>query len=168
MSVRESSFNRKFRTEMGLRGFKIDRIESHATIPGLPDDAFLHEFTLLSGWIEIKEEETIPSKVKYRPRQALWLETHTALGGCAMTLIHIKKSNEAILIPGKHSFVAEKDLKGLLARPSTGVRTINLTKLVPGAGNFYNGWDALTEAILTTSRIAQQDKKEAKCLTHKT
>lgn len=168
MSVKESSFNRKFRTEMDLRGFKIDRIESHATVPGIPDDAFIHEFSLMSGWIEVKEEETIPRKVKYRPKQAMWLETHTELGGCAMTIIHIKTTSDVILIPGKYSYEAEKDLKGLLARNAPGIRIIRVLGPPLLRGMESESWDRVSSAIIAACRMAHKDKKERPCPTHKT
>lgn len=138
MSIRESSFNKKLREELGARGFKIDRIESHATAPGIPDDAFVHKPTGLTGWIEVKEAAIIPVKVKYRPKQAQWLETHVRCNGNAMTIIHIKSSKTVVIVPGECSYAAEKDLRSLLAKNPEGCYTIPT----------FNGWDIIAAAII--------------------
>ena len=110
MSVREANFNRKFRSQMFALGFKFDRIESHATAPGIPDDAWVHECGK-SGWIEIKECESFPAKMPYRPMQALWLDEHWRHNGNCCTLLHLKKEQAVILVPGDESIHAERDMQ---------------------------------------------------------
>jgi hypothetical protein len=107
MSVREANFNRKFRKEMEALGFKFDRVESHGTAPSIPDDAWVHS-SGKSGWIEIKECESFPSKMPYRPGQALWLDEHWRNGGNCCTLLHLKKEQAVILVPGNESVQAER------------------------------------------------------------
>lgn len=114
MGIKESRFNRVLRRELAQHGFKIDRIESHATAPGIPDNTFVHETTRLSGWIEVKEEEKLPQKVKYRPKQPLWHRTHHKAGGNVMTIIHIKSTKCVVIIPGNKAFDAQKNLPRLL------------------------------------------------------
>ena len=116
MSIRESAFNSTLREQLTLLGFKFDRIESHATAPGIPDNFWIHYATGITGWLEIKETETIPTKVKYRPKQTLWLEEYDRYGGCCFTAIHIKSLDQVLIIPGKFSFAAERNLKDLLQK----------------------------------------------------
>jgi hypothetical protein len=116
MAIKESAFNKTFRTELTLLGWKFDRIESHTTAPGIPDDACVHKATRIAGWVEVKEEQTIPRRVKYRPRQSYWLEHHVASGGNAVTIIHIKSTDSILFIPGECSVEAETDLPGLMRR----------------------------------------------------
>jgi hypothetical protein len=116
MGIKESTFNREFRMELTPLGWKFDRIESHATAPGIPDDACVHTASRLSGWVEVKEEQTIPHKVKYRPRQSWWLEDHVDRGGNALTVIHIKSTDSILFIPGSCSVDAEFDLHELMRR----------------------------------------------------
>lgn len=136
MGIKESRFNVLFRRELAKFGFKIDRIESHATAPGLCDDHFVHFDTSLSGWIEVKEEMVVPTKVKYRPKQALWIQRHVRANGNAMTIIHIKKLKAVVLVPGDCSYKAEKNLRELVATEQA-----LLIKL-------SDGWAEVSEAIL--------------------
>jgi hypothetical protein len=136
MGIRESRFNGVFRRELTKWGFKFDRIESHATAPGLPDNTFVHKDTYLSGWIEVKEEMIIPVRVKYRPKQAFWMQRHVRANGNAMTIIHIKKLKAIVLVPGRYSFNAEKDLRSLVLTEQALLLKIS------------DGWDAIAAAII--------------------
>jgi hypothetical protein len=140
MSVNETQFNKLLRTKMWAQGFKFDRIESHSTCPGIPDDAWVHKTTEQAGWLEIKEAETLPAKIKYRPKQALWLVDHWHNGGNCATLIHVKEYHDLFLIPGIESIKAERDLR-LLIEQEPGVINLCLdVKIV---------WELLANAILT-------------------
>jgi hypothetical protein len=124
VSIRESRFNKLFREHLEKEGFKFDRIESHTTSPGVPDNAFLHSPTRLSGWIEVKEVEWMPIKVAYRPRQSSWLEEHWRKGGNSMTIVHIKQEKSVVIVAGNRSFSAEKELNKLLTSEDSGVRIV--------------------------------------------
>ena len=112
MSVRESVFNKRLRTELSQFQFKFDRVESPGTAPGIPDDSWVHE-SGAAGWIEIKEAQKLPSKIDYRPDQAAWLENHWAHGGNCCTMVHVKDGDYIIVVPGHCSGRAEVDLLAL-------------------------------------------------------
>ena len=114
MSVKETRFNIRLRKEFKARGIRIDRIESHALAAGIPDDAFLDTKRKKSGWIEIKEEETIPFKIKYRPKQPLWLQSYSNDGGICCTIIHIQETDVAMVIPGEYTLDADRNLPALM------------------------------------------------------
>ncbi len=69
--MNEAKFNKKFREGLSQYGFKIYRVESHSTSPGIPDNHLIHNSypPSTSGWIEIKIAKTRPTKVPYRPGQ---------------------------------------------------------------------------------------------------
>ena len=110
MGVREANFNRKFRQNMVPLGFKFDRVESHETAPSIPDDAWVHS-SGKSGWVEITECESFPERMPYRPGQALWHDEHWLRGGNCCTLLHLKKEQVVIIIPGNQSIQAELNLR---------------------------------------------------------
>lgn len=145
MGIKESRFNQVLRRELEKYGFKIDRIESHATAPGIPDNTFVHEATRLSGWMEVKEEEDLPKRVKYRPKQPLWHRRHHRAGGNVMTIIHIKSSKCVVIVPGDKSFEAEKNLHALIDDG------IALSFFI-SPGHEEVGWGAIARAIIFECR----------------
>ena len=138
MSVNEIAFGKRLRNELAERGFKFDRIESHATAPGIPDTAWVHH-TGESGWLEIKETENQPTKIDYRPRQALWLDEHWKRGGNSATILHVKNGDHLFLIPGVHSIQAERNFTILLNLPDLPLYHLVLSKL--------DAWDTLARLI---------------------
>lgn len=139
MSVKESDFNRRMRLELEEHHmFRIDRIESHSLIGGIPDDAFLHKPSGIAGWIEVKEEAAMPSRIRYRPKQALWLYEYSMAGGICCTVVHVIDGDRALVIPGRFSLQAEKNITPLLRDH---VAAIPLTKR-----NVC--WSILTTAII--------------------
>lgn len=147
MSIKELVWNKKMRTELYRFGFKFDRIESHDTAPGIPDDAFLHEPTGMSGWIEVKEEEVIPTKVKYRPKQVPWLLDHWRRGGICLTLVHVKARNYVIIIPGGDAQAASINLND--AMQQCPIACVDLDD--------ENGWFKLSKEIIRIGRQKRRD-----------
>ena len=138
MGVKESGFNQVLRSKLATLGFKIDRVESHATAPGIADDAWQHKKGR-SGWLEVKEVEMPPKRVLYRPNQALWLSDHWAAGGLSATIIRVKHTDSVILIPGCYSLQAEHDLK----------RLIESKKAIVGYTHNSGFWEFIATMILT-------------------
>ena len=125
MTIKESSFNKRLREHFKLMGFKIDRIESHATSPGIPDNAWVQEAGH-SGWLEIKESLRMPKRIHFQPQQALWQVDHAKHGGNCATILHIKEEDQAVFIPGRFAIKAERDLKLLMEKEPESVRLFKL------------------------------------------
>ena len=137
--IKESRFNKRLRTELTMRGFKFDRIESHATAPGIPDNAWVHVGGN-SGWLEIKESENQPSRIIYRPRQALWLYDHWERNGNCATILHVITGDHVFIIPGRESIEAERDFASLL---------INLPGIfIPHLVLSIQAWDQIARILI--------------------
>jgi hypothetical protein len=149
MSVKELDFNKKLRGTLDEEfDYRIERIESHATAAGLPDNAWLCRPLSRSGWIEVKEVEGQPKKIKYRPRQAPWLYSYSTEGGCCCTIVHIKEGNLALIIPGSLSLIAQRNVGELPITKSNGFPTSVTATLV--CLDDWAGWSRLSEAILNS------------------
>jgi len=110
----ESSFNRKLRHNLELLSFKVFRVESHATSPGIPDNHWLLSGPPYgtSGWIEVKESSAVnPKTVEYRPQQVPWILDYCRAGGRCCTLVHIPKTEEVLYIEGRYAKAASIDLR---------------------------------------------------------
>lgn len=147
MTLRESDFNRVLREKLAENNFRIYRIESHTTEAGISDDHFIHKPTGNSGWLEIKQELKMPKKIRYRPKQALWLVEYSEAHGNCATILHIKTINVAIFIPGIYSLEAENNLTGLCSgkTKADNVMLISLSEPI--------GWIKLSKAILNLNYI---------------
>ncbi len=106
----ESAFSKRLRRGLADVGVTCYRIESHATNPGLPDIHYICGQRGISGWIETKCEPTLPSHIQYRPQQALWLDNYTKLGGRCCTMMLVEQQDAVLVIPGKLSLAAGKQL----------------------------------------------------------
>jgi hypothetical protein len=89
--------------------FRFDRVESHATAPGIPDCHYICQGS--TGWIEFKESLSLPKAVNYRPGQVPWLMAYSYHGGRCFTILNIKLGRYAIVIPGCESATANRSLK---------------------------------------------------------
>jgi len=134
--TKESNFNKRLRAELDKLGFTTIRVESHTTAPGAADNHSVHT-SGWCGWVEIKQTEVLPSRVKYRPHQALWLEDIWKAGGNTATLVHLKYSDEMILVLGNRSREAERDLTAIM------LDRRNIFQCSP------DGFAALSVALLT-------------------
>lgn len=118
----ESKFNQRFRQCMKSCGIFTFRVESHSTCPGIPDNHWIN-MAGLSGWLEMKQEKTLPKKIEYRPNQPGWLMAYSMCGGRCGTAVHIESTDTLLLICGKDSYKASMDL-GRVER----VRVVELRK----------------------------------------
>lgn len=143
--IKESNFNKRLRDEMGKLGFKTIRVESHSTAPGAADNHMIHH-SGWCGWVEIKQVESLPSRVKYRPQQALWHENVWKAGGNSATLVHLKYSDEMILVPGHRSREAEKCLTAIMCEP------VNVFRCD------HSGWLQLAATLLGLDSVRHREQ----------
>lgn len=98
---------------------------------GMPDVFYMHRF--LTGWMELKYEAAMPSRIDYRPGQALWLSNYWSKGGtCFLTLL-CGQNKTAYFWRGCDAFALDK--KG-------GVATTPPAFTVP---NKRSAWEELRE-----------------------
>jgi hypothetical protein len=109
--AKESRFNAEFRRQMEKLGMRIYRVESHATCPGMPDNHYIvRDLPGASGWMEIKEDDTMRNAIAYRPQQVPWLLDYSKQGGRCWTVVHVPSRRLVLVVPGKESLVASKDI----------------------------------------------------------
>ena len=108
----EIVFRRRFRRKMEEHSIVTFPVESHDTCPGIPDIHYQCGF--FSGWVELKEIESIKNKIPYRPHQAEWLQDYSDRGGLAFTVVHIKSTSSILVIPGNLSKQAKRNINLIL------------------------------------------------------
>lgn len=108
--MNEYGFNLSLREALLVRGFKFWRVESHQTCPGIPDCHFIHKPTAMTGWMEVKLEENLPTRMPYQPRQAAWLREYSLMGGNCWTVLRVDKQDLIVVVPGAESLRAEVSL----------------------------------------------------------
>jgi penicillin-binding protein-related factor A (putative recombinase) len=107
----ESAFNKKFRTQMEVRGMKIYRVETHSSCPGMSDNHYVLGSLGRSGWIEMKETapSEIPTKINFQPKQVPWLLDYTNHGGVAFVIIHVPRLKTVFALHGRDAQKAAQD-----------------------------------------------------------
>jgi hypothetical protein len=110
--VKESSFNATFRSHLeSIAGIKVYRVESHTTCPGIPDDHYIVKGKGITGWMEIKEEETLPNRIDFRPAQVPWHIEYTMHGGRSFVVLFVSRTRKVYLIPGRQARNVSKELR---------------------------------------------------------
>lgn len=103
----ESHFSKRMRDKLFPLGVQCYRIESSRTQAGIPDIHYLCK-NGVAGWIETKQVDQPPSRIKYEPQQALWLDNYARAGGRCCTIAHIESLDSILFIPGRFSLSAER------------------------------------------------------------
>jgi len=93
--MKEAEFWAKMRENLPLDAMM--RVENKLD-PGMPDVFFMHNNN--AGWIELKSELKMPSKINYQPAQPLWLDSYWKKGGTCYTFLNIIDRKEIFIWDG--------------------------------------------------------------------
>lgn len=110
MGKKEYVFNKLLREELKLLGFNFWRVENHGIDPGMPD---LHFVTTerLCGWIEVKDEPSMPRRIAYERNQPTWLIDYSQSGGFCCTVVNIQNENALLYIAAEESLRASQSIR---------------------------------------------------------
>lgn len=102
LTADESRFYKRLRPRAEAIGVRINRLENEVE-PGWPDVLVRGEHDL-HIWLELKIAKGPNARIKVRPEQLNWIESHGQRGGCAWILAQNERSPDYMwLIHHRHA-----------------------------------------------------------------
>jgi hypothetical protein len=149
----EGHFRSVLGTKLSLFGIESQAIESGGTANGIPDMYFSSKLYSIQGWIELKNDNGIPKrakyKVPYRPGQFAWLTRYVKQGtSCILGLAfdegiaffcdnEIAKEYEPSVI--RDNLVIKDTVEAFIKTVRQGVNSAKIGSYPDGAAMFERG-----------------------------